>query len=120
MIDACLRNHSGKQITLPKVDCCEEGSQQSTLFKLSWHVEANRGMGWLIRKPLWRKGRLKVKKELLDKIDLTGLGEWSKNEQKEAQELITEYAGIFAMSDIDLGKTSLVKHSIRLTDNILV
>ena len=32
---------------------------------------------------------------------------------------ITEYASIFAMSNMDLGKTSLVKHSIRLTDNIL-
>ena len=36
---------------------------------------------------------------------------------KEAWELITEYASIFAMIDMDLGKTSLVKHSIRLTDN---
>ena len=33
-------------------------------------------------------------------------------------EVITEYASIIAMSDMDLGKTSLVKHSIRLTDNI--
>ena len=56
-------------------------------------------------------------KELLDKIDFTGLEEWSQNEQKEAQELITEYAGISAMSNTDLGKTSLFKHSIRLTDN---
>ena len=30
---------------------------------------------------------------------------------------MTEYASILAMSDMDLGKTSLVKHSIRLTDN---
>ena len=36
---------------------------------------------------------------------------------KEAWELTREYAGIFDMSDMDLGKTSLVKHSIRLTDN---
>ena len=56
-------------------------------------------------------------KELLDKIDLMGLGEWSGNEQKEAQKLMTEYAGIFSMSNMDLGKTSLVKHSIRLTDS---
>ena len=30
---------------------------------------------------------------------------------------MTEYAGITAMSNMDLGKTSLVKHSIELTDN---
>ena len=43
--------------------------------------------------------------------------EWSQNEQKEALELITEYAGIFAMNVMDLGKTSLVKHSISLTND---
>ena len=32
-------------------------------------------------------------------------------------EFIMEYTGIFAMSDMDLCKTSLVKHSITLTDN---
>ena len=61
------------------------------------------------------KRKTESQKELLDKIDLTGLGEWSQNEKKnDSQELITEYAGIFAMSDMDLGKTSLVKHSIRI------
>ena len=30
---------------------------------------------------------------------------------------MTDYANIFAMSNMDLGKTSLVKHSIRLTDD---
>ena len=35
---------------------------------------------------------------------------------KNVEELITEYASIFVMTDMDLGKTFLVKHSIRLTD----
>ena len=65
-------------------------------------------------KPLLEKGYTKFKNELLDKIDLTGLGEWSQNKQKVALELITEYASKFAMSNMDLGKISLVKHSIRL------
>ena len=47
-------------------------------------------------------------KELLDKIDLTGLRDLSQYEQKEAWKIITEYASIFAMSDMDLGMTSLV------------
>ena len=53
----------------------------------------------------------------MDKTDLTGSKEWSLDEQKEAWELIKEYISIFAMSDMDLGKTSIVKPSIRLTDN---
>ena len=43
--------------------------------------------------------------------------EWSGVEQKEVQELKTEYASTFVMSDMALGGTSLVKHSIKLTDN---
>ena len=50
-------------------------------------------------------------------IDLTELEEWSGNEHKKASNLITEYASMFAMSDMDLGKTSLVKYNLRLTDN---
>ena len=36
--------------------------------------------------------------------------------QQEAQDLIHEYACIFSQNDLDLGKTSIVKHSIKLTD----
>ena len=45
------------------------------------------------------------------------LWDWSSEDQKEVQELIMEYASIFAMHDMDLGKPSLMKHSTRLTDN---
>ena len=71
------------------------------------------------KKATVKKRETESQKELLDKIDLTGLEEWSGHEQEDAWELITEDAGIFAMSNMDLGKTSLVKHSIRLTDNTL-
>ena len=33
-----------------------------------------------------------------------------------APELIVEYSSMFTMWDMDLGKTSLVKHGIRLMD----
>ena len=46
------------------------------------------------------KGKYESQIELLDKIDSTGLWEWSQSEQKETWELITEYASIFAMSDM--------------------
>ena len=36
--------------------------------------------------------------------------------QQEAQDLICEYACIFSRNDLDLGKTSIIKHSIKLTD----
>ena len=37
--------------------------------------------------------------------------------KNEAHKPISEYASIFTMSNIDMGKTSIVKHSIRLMDN---
>ena len=66
-------------------------------------------------KPLLEKKKYGSQKELLDKINLAGLGEWSQHKQEEAWELITKYTDIFAMGDMDFGKTSLVKHIIRLT-----
>ena len=114
--DGCLRNHSAKQITLPKWTAVGEITATHIILamlapKPTWH-ESSKG------KATTGKGKYESQKESLDKIDLTGLGEWSQNEQKEAWELISEYSSIFAMSDMDLGKISLVKHSIKLTDNI--
>ena len=40
--------------------------------------------------------------ELLDKINLLGLQDWSPEEQQEAKSLITEFACIFTMHDMDL------------------
>ena len=40
------------------------------------------------------------------------LREWSQNEKKEAQELITGYTSIFAISKMDFHRLSLVKHSL--------
>ena len=50
--------------------------------------------------------KIKSKKELLDEIDLSGMEEWNGDEQKDAQKLVTGYASIFDMSDVDLGKSS--------------
>ena len=57
----------------------------------------------------------KVKIELVDKINLMGMQDGS---LEETWDLILEYMSIFAMHDVDLGKMSLVKHSIKRMDNI--
>ena len=66
------------------------------------------------------KEKEKVPKEKLDKLfaklDLSGIENWETEEQKEVRDLIEEYAFLFALDDLDLGKTSVVKHSIKLTD----
>ena len=53
---------------------------------------------------------------VLEALDLQGLKEWPESEQKQARELLLKWEHLFAHSDLDLGKTALIKHKIRLTE----
>ena len=41
---------------------------------------------------------------------------WTEHEQKDVKSLREEYGCLFVLDDMDLGKTSMVKYSIKLTD----
>ena len=53
---------------------------------------------------------------VLEALDLQGLTEWPESEQEWARELLLKWEHLFAHSDLDLGKTALIKHKIQLTD----
>ena len=53
---------------------------------------------------------------VLEALDLKDLKEWPESEQKQARELLLKWEHLFACSDLDLGKTVLIKHNIELTD----
>ena len=53
---------------------------------------------------------------VLEALDLQGLKEWPESEQKQARELLLKWEHLFAHSDLDLGKTALIKHKIPLTE----
>ena len=53
---------------------------------------------------------------VLEALDLQGLKEWPESEQKQARELLLKWEHLFTCNDLDLGKTALIKHKIRLTD----
>ena len=55
--------------------------------------------------------------EILQKVDLAGTTDWDPAEQWEAHNLICEYTCIFSQNNIDLCKTSVVKHSIKQTNS---
>ena len=57
-------------------------------------------------------------KDILQKLDLSGMKNWEPSLQKAAQELISEFTCIFSQDDLDLGRTSIVKHSIKVNDSI--
>ena len=53
---------------------------------------------------------------VLETLDLQGLKEWPESEQEWARELLLRWEHLFVHSNLDLGKTALIKHKIRLTD----
>ena len=53
---------------------------------------------------------------VLEALDLQGLQEWPESEQKQTQELLLKWEHLFAHSDLDLGKTALIKYKIEVTD----
>ena len=53
---------------------------------------------------------------VLEALDLQGLKEWPESEQKQARELLLKWEHLFVQNNRDLGKTALIKHKIRLTD----
>ena len=52
----------------------------------------------------------------MEALDLQSLSKWPKPEQEQARELLLKWECLFAHSDLDLGKTALIKHKIEVTD----
>ena len=55
-------------------------------------------------------------KNYFSKVDLIEIVNWLKQEQMKGRDLITEFGFLFALDDFDLGKTSVVKHTMKLTN----
>ena len=62
---------------------------------------------------MWRNDQEK----LLASLDLSGLNKWPEEKAKHTHELLREYHDIFSLNDNELGCTSQVKHSIKVTDD---
>ena len=55
---------------------------------------------------------------ILDIIDLSGLENCSEHLQTEEKEMLKRNAKTFSKNDLDMGRTNLVKHHIKLTDPV--
>ena len=53
---------------------------------------------------------------ILEELNLQGLEEWPEAKQEKTRMLMLKWEHLFACTDLDLGKTSLIKHWIELTD----
>ena len=56
------------------------------------------------------------RKILFEKLELSGLESWTKENKKRALDLLAEYHDIFALEDGEMGCTEAAKHSIEVTD----
>ena len=55
---------------------------------------------------------------LLEKLDLSGINDWTVSLQQQARDLFKRYSHTFSKDDLDLGRAKMVKHYIKLTDPI--
>ena len=57
-------------------------------------------------------------KLVVEQIDLSSIQNWSRMLQQQVNELLIEFQDIFALSDLELGKTNLVKHHFPVTNPV--
>ena len=55
--------------------------------------------------------------KISEKLDLTGIKSWTEQQQCSVMKLLEIYQHLFALNLKELGKTSLVQHEIRLSNN---
>ena len=55
---------------------------------------------------------------LFSKLDLSDIQEWSEDLQQRVHDFIVEYQHLFALHDLELGKTAKVKHEIKLSNPV--
>ena len=56
----------------------------------------------------------------MEKLDLSGMETWDKECQEEAKQTMADFEDIFALKPLELGRTNLVKHSIKVNNTISV
>ena len=56
--------------------------------------------------------------KLFEKLDLKRIEDWSETEQAEVHELMTAFQHLFTLSNLELGRTSLVKHKINVDNPV--
>ena len=54
--------------------------------------------------------------KLFSKLDLSGMDDWSPIERENMKKVFEDYHHLFALEDLELGRTDLVKHVIKLDD----
>ena len=64
------------------------------------------------------ESREKVKQieKLWEQLDVTGSDSWTENQKSKLKKVFEDYNDVFALNPLELGRTSLVKHTIKVID----
>ena len=106
-----LLNLSNKPVVLKKgtiVATVKAGNKIPPMLALKPHKEQEPAGGRLPEKTPARIAKL------FSKLDLSGMNNWSLEQQQQMRQVFEEYHHLFALEDLELGKTDLVKHVIKL------
>ena len=57
------------------------------------------------------------KKNLLNRLDLSGLDDWDEEDAKNARALLAEFHDIFSLEALELGETKVAEHEIKLNNS---
>ena len=73
---------------------------------------------------LVKSGQLQAGEEtriqkLMNKLELSGMESWNKECQEKAEQTMKDFEDIFALEPLELGRTNLVKHTIKVSNSIL-
>ena len=56
---------------------------------------------------------------LFSKLDISSIQEWPEDLQQKFHDLVVEYQHLFALNNLELGKTAKVKHEIKLQSSAI-
>ena len=104
-VPICLRNLSVHPIVIPTKVVVGRVTPANQVPPVVLPTEAPRGSTHGPQKD-W----------ILEHLNLQCLENWPKEENDQARKLLVKWEHLFAHSNLDLGKTSLIKHQIELTD----
>ena len=100
-VPICLRNWSAKPMVIPIKVVVDKVALANQWFS-QWEPQEST--------------HVPHKDWIPEELNLQGREEWLKEEQDQARKLLVKWEHLFACSELDLGKTSLLKHQISLTD----
>ena len=110
-----LRNLSARMITIRNKSVIAKFSAANAIpDTLAPHVTEKEGdSGEAKELPILLGDK---QEKLFSEIDLCGTRHWTQEQKEQVRQLFVEFGSLFTLDSLDLRKTSLVKHKIRLDE----